>query len=165
EQAVGNLSDLQIKNYNTNLYNKNEGITFYNDSSRICIYDKQKQYISSKESKSNIQAAANILRIEIRPSRYISKQYDKTRSAVKLLTKQYASYISDKYHLDDIMAQINKRNRTKQPTPLSPSNIKNIETAAGFMYLLDTYGERRVKETMTPSTFKNRKKLLKKINI
>ncbi|WP_448163660.1 hypothetical protein, partial [Bacillus mobilis] len=25
EQAVGNLSDLQIKNYNTNLYNKNEG--------------------------------------------------------------------------------------------------------------------------------------------
>lgn len=165
EQAVEKLSKLQIKNYNTNVYNKNESIIFSNQTSSICIYDKQKQYISKKESESNILAAARVLRVEIRPAPYARDQYDSKKKAINLITKKYADYIAEKYHLSLILTKINKRNRTKQPTPLSPSNIKNIETAAGFMYLLDTYGERKVKEAMTLSTFKNRKKLLKNLGI
>lgn len=63
------------------------------------------------------------------------------------------------------MAQINNRNRTKQPTKLTVSNIKNIETIAGFNYLIDTYGGKSVKKFMTFGTYKNRRKLLRDINI
>ncbi|PEB56977.1 hypothetical protein CON65_05880 [Bacillus pseudomycoides] len=165
EQAVEKLSKLSFSKYTKNLYNDNEGITFSNKTSAIVIYNKQEQYRSIKENEANIQAAANILRIEIRPSRYTMKQYDSTRKAVNLLTREYAEYILEKYHFKDLMTQIKKHNRKKNFTPLSVSNIKNIETAAGFNYLINTYGEKKVKESMTLSTFKNRKRLIKNLNL
>ncbi|KXY70696.1 phage/plasmid replication protein [Bacillus sp. FSL W7-1294] len=165
EQAVEKLSKLSFSKYTKNLYNDNEGITFFNKTSAIVIYNKQEQYRSIKENGANIQAAANILRIEIRPSRYTMKQYDSTRKAVNLLTKEYAEYILEKYYFKDLMTQIKKHNRKKNFSPLSVSNIKNIETAAGFNYLINTYGEKKVKESMTQSTFKNRKKLIRDLSI
>lgn len=165
EQAVEKLSKLQIKNYNTNLHNQNESITFFNRTSSICIYDKEKQYKTKKESDINIKNAKNILRIEIRPAPYARDQYDSQKKAVNLITKEYAEYIAEKYCLADILTKIKKRNRAKNPVLLTSSNIKNIETAAGFNYLIDMYGEKAVKESMTPGTFKNRRKLLKSIKI
>ncbi|MEH7460143.1 hypothetical protein V7183_23955 [Bacillus sp. JJ1127] len=165
DNPIQKISKLHFPKYNKSLYNDNESVMFSAKSSKIVVYNKQKQYISSKETTTNIQAAANILRIEIRPSRYTVNQYDSSRKAVNLLTKQYADYISGKYHYNDILSQIKKRNRTKTPAPLSANNIKSMEIIAGFMYLIDTYGEKAVKESMTLSTFKNRKRLVKKTSI
>ncbi|UHA73757.1 phage/plasmid replication domain-containing protein [Paenibacillus sp. 481] len=149
---------------NTNLTNQDETVTFSNKSSSIMFYDKQKEVKDKKGSSDLVKLAKGILRLEIRPSYNDLKKYSPKRKAVELLCPSFSDEVINKalrnvkYPSEIISLDLAWLKENKE-------DISKIEMYLGFQTLLMMYDESTLREIYTPSTFANRKSLIKKMTI
>ncbi|MDQ1143425.1 hypothetical protein QE429_000252 [Bacillus sp. SORGH_AS 510] len=147
-------------------YNDNETVIFRNKSSSICFYDKEKECINKKEPQNVIENAKGILRLEIRPATYHLKEHSPRRIAVELISKDFFTYIIEKFNINDLLKQHKETEDRNLFKGLNVMKVADIEKVLAFKMLVEKIGEKTLLEKgyYKEGTFRNRKELLEEYN-
>ena len=163
-EYVRMLSKQKIAFKNTISYNQYQTVEFFNKSSRIIFYDKQRQMQKEKALPELVEQSKGILRLEIKPSNSDMKKFSPTKNAVQLLNKPFFNYMTAKVLSEiEYPSSVSKMNLSWIME--NKENISKIETLLGFQVLQNTFEESALRQLYTPSTYANRKTLAKKMTI
>ncbi|MEF2245380.1 hypothetical protein [Paenibacillus sp. IITD108] len=163
-EYVRMLSKQKLAFKNTRSFNQDQTVEFFNKSSRIIFYDKQRQMQKEKALPEIVEQSKGILRLEIKPSDNDMKKFSPTKNAVELLNKQFFDYMTTKV-LNEIEYPSSVSTLDFSWVMENKQNISKIETLLGFQVLQDTFEESALRQLYTPSTYANRKTLAKKMTI
>jgi hypothetical protein len=143
------------------LYGRNQTVEFSNSdrSRRIKFYDKQAQLKDTKEPEHLIQMAHGILRLEVTPSYNDLRTYTKQRKATDILTERFFNYVLNKNKVHDLL----NIEAMDKPSIESLKQLKPDDRAKilEFMYLQQHYSDSEIKQLMSVSTMKRRRKAVK----
>ncbi|CKE81891.1 phage/plasmid replication protein%2C gene II/X family [Streptococcus pneumoniae] len=156
---IAEISKKDISRRTKITYNRNETVIFKNKSSSICFYDKEKECIYKKESKEVIEQAKGILRLEIRPASYHLKEYSSNRSALELISKDFFTYIIEKFRINDLLIYQDEKADIELFKVLDVMKIADIEKIMGYKVLVECIGEKMLLEKgyYKEGTLRNRK--------
>lgn len=152
---------------------KKTGVTFKANAKspdKVMFYSKYDEVSNSKKaySKEIIQLAKDILRVEVRTSKYEQDGFNKSKRLVDFLNVQFFEYIMEKYKVNAMLRKKTQQDNGKEQLPyqwlLQHFTIAQIETAVGHMDIKNQLNE-SAKSLYKKSTWDNREKLLQEFNL
>ncbi|WP_175637910.1 hypothetical protein [Metabacillus schmidteae] len=136
-------------------------------SHKIMFYDKQAEILANEKRVE--ERAKDILRIEIRTSKNERDKYSSSNKLVDYLTLEFYKWIMEKHKINEKLKSINqskkidKNNKRKNYEQLIEKyGITQVETLIGHQELINEFGQ-EIQHLYTESTYKNRKKVERKM--